>query len=625
MKKIYLLVTVLLFLSSVDVQAQIPAPPEGQRWVLNAPYSDEFNGAELDQSKWFNKHPYWVGRTPAIFLPEAVSLQGGNMQIKNFKLAQDSLYVSPWNGNTLTYTMAGGAVVSKKANAHYGFYEVKMKASRIRMSSTFWLKNRWLGGFPDAECPNYVTELDIVEAVGGAENNPNFMNNMMSNTHYIHKECGQDEVWHSQGGDAPIGGHVSDDFHVYGAYWKNPNEVDFYIDGDKKHTIEPSTAESAAPFDRPMWINMVTETYNWLTPPTDADLADDTRNTTYYDWIRSYYLLPVEEELVEDKLLVNGDFESGDLTGWTGWGGSPREVVDDANVFEGNYSVHIGGPGAPEQEISLQANTTYNLSCTAKVVSGVITFGIKTNDGNETFLGGVEFSEMDYTQKSFDFTTSDVTDLKLYFFAQAGEEGYADNFELIVAGTGGNQDLVMPFDPSLEYYATPTYQVATNTIFPKIEYKASLDRELYLEMKNAAGTIIGSKTVPALAGYGKREEAIVLNEPVTVGETYTLLTQLHETGNANEIFAEVSTQVTDFLSATGDVFRASNLKVHPNPSHDILMVQHADEDDYVIYGLTGKEISRGKLSQNGVIQIQNLEVGTYFLVIGLERQVFVKM
>jgi len=133
MKFIFTIITCFLFFAN-NLIAQVPAPPEGQRWVLNEPYSDEFNGSVLDSEKWYDYHPYWVGRTPAIFLSSALSVQNGDLQIKNFKLPQDTTYISPWNGAAYTYTMAGGAVVSKKENAHYGFYEVKMKASRIRMS-----------------------------------------------------------------------------------------------------------------------------------------------------------------------------------------------------------------------------------------------------------------------------------------------------------------------------------------------------------------------------------------------------------------------------------------------------------------------------------------------------------
>ena len=38
----------------------IPLPPDGQRWVLNEQFSDEFNGSQLDESKWVTPHPTWI-------------------------------------------------------------------------------------------------------------------------------------------------------------------------------------------------------------------------------------------------------------------------------------------------------------------------------------------------------------------------------------------------------------------------------------------------------------------------------------------------------------------------------------------------------------------------------------
>jgi hypothetical protein len=37
--------------------------------------------------------------------------------------------------------------------------------------------------------------------------------------------------------------------------------------------------------------NMVTETYNWEAPPTPEELADNSKKTTYYNWVRAYVLV----------------------------------------------------------------------------------------------------------------------------------------------------------------------------------------------------------------------------------------------------------------------------------------------------------------------------------------------
>jgi len=40
-----------------------------------------------------------------------------------------------------------------------------------------------------------------------------------------------------------------------------------------------------------MHVNLVVEPYDWETPPTPEELADNHRNTTYYDWVRPYVLV----------------------------------------------------------------------------------------------------------------------------------------------------------------------------------------------------------------------------------------------------------------------------------------------------------------------------------------------
>jgi len=623
--KFNLILLVIASFFHQNLMAQVPAPPEGQRWVLNEAFSDEFNETSLNENKWYDHHPYWVGRAPAMFIPTTLSFQNGNLEIKNFKFDQDSIWVDPWNGETNTYTMGGGAIVSKSENAHYGFYEVKMKASRIRMSSTFWLKNIWQGGSSNAVCPNSITELDIVEAVGGADAHPDFMNKMKSNTHYIHKECDQDQVWHSEGGDASVGGHVSDDFHVYGAHWQNANGIQFYIDGQPKHFISPSTAESDTPFSRPMAMHMVTETYDWVTPPSTADLNDDNRNTTYYDWVRSYYLLDVNEPLTAatNNFIQNSGLETGDFTNWIGWGGSPREVVSDDHVYSGNYAIHIVGAGAPEQVVLLSPNTTYRLSCYAKVISGEIALGVKETNTEETFLGSIDFGETDYTRKSFEFTTGDEPEVKIYFFAENGEEGYADEFELVQVTNA--PEIAMPFEPSLEFYETPIYDFATNTFLSKIEYRASIDRALLIELTNNAGTIVDSKTIPAFAGYGKKSETLPINSQLNNNEAYTLTIQLIPTGNPDVVLATESFAFSSLVTSTENQLLNTPLTIAPNPGRDFLKIAGNNSEAFTIVDQMGRVAKTGVLDTNNTIEILDLTPGLYIISIGTEKETFVKI
>ncbi|MEM9830440.1 MAG: family 16 glycosylhydrolase [Bacteroidota bacterium] len=272
------LTTALLLITWFSYQsyAQTPPAPEGYEWVKNESFSDEFNGLSLDTTKWYDRSPYWVhGRPPATFRAYSVSVKDGNMQIKNSVLEGDE-----------KYSIAGGAVASRSKDAYFGYYEVRMKASSISMSSTFWLKNK-----PESDdCPREQLELDIVEVVGMQKTGHDFRNVLHVNSHIFHTDCEGEKVVKSEGGTCEISPAANEAFHTYGCWWVDETTLKFYLDGEYQFTVNPSTYFRDKPFNRPMYMHMVTETYNWESPPTEEELNNDKINTTYYDWVRSYTL-----------------------------------------------------------------------------------------------------------------------------------------------------------------------------------------------------------------------------------------------------------------------------------------------------------------------------------------------
>jgi beta-glucanase (GH16 family) len=266
-------------LSHFSVAAPPPAPASF-KWVPNDTFTDEFNGTTLDASKWYDRHPSWEGRPPAKFMPSAVSVKDGLLQIKNSVL-------SPSQGK---FTIAGGAVVSKSAEAHFGNYEVRMKASRISMSSTFWFSNesRRYGDRSIAQ------ELDVQETVGAGKRHPEQKILLSSNTHVWVREDGK-RFAKSVPGNARITPPAGEAFHVYGVWWVDANTAHFYHNDTLKFTLRPNTDYHPTPFERPMHMNLVTETYDWETPPTPEELKDDSINTTCYDWVRAYVLVRKED------------------------------------------------------------------------------------------------------------------------------------------------------------------------------------------------------------------------------------------------------------------------------------------------------------------------------------------
>ena len=58
-----------------------------------------------------------------------------------------------------------------------------------------------------------------------------------------------------------------------------------------------NTSIKDKPFDQTMGVNLVSETYPypWIELPNDEELADDSRNTCYYDWVRVYKLVDINK------------------------------------------------------------------------------------------------------------------------------------------------------------------------------------------------------------------------------------------------------------------------------------------------------------------------------------------
>lgn len=272
-----------------------PKPPLGKRWVLNLDFSDEFNGTELDTTKWLDYHPTWKGREPGLFMSSQVSVKDGFMQIRGEKMEKDTI-IHAYN-RELTFNIKGGAVVSKKS-AFLGFYECRMKASKTTLSATFWFSGK--GGIGPNQCDKYGLEWDIQECIGRVGNfdGSYFAKGMHSNAHFWYTDCDGKRHDHRapqvRFEDDEL---ASENFHVYGGWWRDESTASYYYDnGEPKHQkFYDEVMEK--PFNKPMYMRLVCETYPfpWIELPTDQELGENSLNTVYYDWVRGYKLVDAAE------------------------------------------------------------------------------------------------------------------------------------------------------------------------------------------------------------------------------------------------------------------------------------------------------------------------------------------
>ena len=284
-----LLTVILVFALGYSLCAQSgpPKPPMGKRWVLNPDFSDEFNGTELDKTKWLDHHPTWKGRAPGLFMPSQVSVRDGFLQIKGEKMEKDTVV-----GNA-TFYIKGGAVVSKKM-AQFGYFECRVKAAATTMSTTFWFSGK--GGVGPKGCDKYDQEWDIQECIGreGDFDGKYFASGMHSNAHYWYTECdGKRHDYRAAQVRFEDEELASENFHVYGGWWRDENNASYYYDDRAPKHQQFFDSISKKPMDKPMYMRLVCETYPfpWISLPTDEELADDSKNTVKYDWVRSYRLI----------------------------------------------------------------------------------------------------------------------------------------------------------------------------------------------------------------------------------------------------------------------------------------------------------------------------------------------
>ncbi len=313
--------------------SSIPQPTLGKRWVLQELWSDEFNGTELDGTKWLPFHKNWNGREPGRFLERNVSVGSGYLQLKGSTLTNEekSTYGESWTMGCAAVSSVN-PVFSYDVNdtEQFGYFECRYKANKTTLSSTFWMSSYGnttsdvsnggggLGGQPmsgnqpssllytDGTTSAYGgsgtfrQEIDICECIGRVDDDNSagsirMSAGMNSNTHMFYTTTNNDVI-NVDISEAQQVCDTSGEFNTYGCWWHDKSAATFYLNNNDGLYREFKSSENNATFYMPTpmnSINLVVETYttSWIAPPSDSELEDTSVNTTYYDWVRSYKLI----------------------------------------------------------------------------------------------------------------------------------------------------------------------------------------------------------------------------------------------------------------------------------------------------------------------------------------------
>ncbi len=230
---------------------RFPSAPAGKVWKLA--WCDEFEGKELDTSKW--DVPRDAPRRGAWWMCKAISLDGdGNLVIRTFREGDR------W--------IDGCVRTLGKFEHTYGYYVVRIELQKEPGHwPAFWLMGRGVSKIGNGGRDG--TEVDIMEKPwrDGRLN------------HALHWD-GYGKEHKSEGKVADVPG-VMQGFHTYSLLW-TPEEYVFYVDGR-----ETCRTKAGGVCQAPLYIKLSDEVGDWAGDIKTAKLPDQFR----VDYVRVYDLV----------------------------------------------------------------------------------------------------------------------------------------------------------------------------------------------------------------------------------------------------------------------------------------------------------------------------------------------
>ncbi|MEA4935272.1 MAG: family 16 glycosylhydrolase [Paludibacter sp.] len=203
-----------IFIDTATPSGTLPANNNvGSNWVLN--FSDEFNGNEVDLSKWnvnnskrSRKSRTEIGVGKWAWLPGNVKLADGNLVLR-VKKENDT-------------TMHCGSINSRnKYMSQYGYYEARIQIADISKGThtAFWLQGPDMGKIDGTG--NDGAEIDIFESAWTDEYTKSVIH---IDGYGEHKQANTKQY-------ATPGIHKG--FHVWGMWWTK-DFINLYYDGELK-------------------------------------------------------------------------------------------------------------------------------------------------------------------------------------------------------------------------------------------------------------------------------------------------------------------------------------------------------------------------------------------------------
>ena len=304
----------------------------------NLLWSDEFEGKELDETKWNREthEPGWTNNELQEYTnsDENIFVRDGNLVLKAIKTEKNgkpyytSGKVQGWNKTQFQY---GKVVVSAKVPEGQGLWPAIWMMPNQESKYGQWPK---------------CGEIDIMESLG------NDTTISYSTIHYGEPHAEQQGTITKEGDES-----FSAKFHEYSVEWE-PGEMRFYTDGELVLTCNDwfTAVEGAddkpypAPFDQPFYVQLnLAVGGNW---PGNPDATTDFSKAEFLiDYVRVYQKdeydtnvskpeMVFREPLADGNYIYNGDFSVAEpLDDEEDWffllfnGGAGEAVIEDNQII----------------------------------------------------------------------------------------------------------------------------------------------------------------------------------------------------------------------------------------------------------------------------------------------------
>lgn len=205
--------------------------PEGKEWKLV--FADEFDGPELDTTKWNFRMNYWGEPNPA-YTDQGIRFDGKS-NIELHRTERDGYYVSPqletgYNSFDIplgtqnnpwgqTYFWKLGVLPKPQFMHRFGYYECRCKFQKYpeEMWSAFWTQSPSIGAAYDPEWCG--VESDIMECFHDGKATTG---NIMGGYGTQYRKSGRVQYDLKE---------TEDGYHTFAMLWE-PDKYTFYCDGE---------------------------------------------------------------------------------------------------------------------------------------------------------------------------------------------------------------------------------------------------------------------------------------------------------------------------------------------------------------------------------------------------------